>query len=58
VQSVESQPTFCRNISLPSSGPKNKPSKKPACLLLHVDFLLGVFFDPEVADDIFLRNVG
>jgi hypothetical protein len=26
----ESQPTFRRNISLPSSGSKNKPSKKPA----------------------------
>jgi hypothetical protein len=30
VQSVESQPTFRRNISPPSSGSKNKPSKKSA----------------------------
>jgi hypothetical protein len=30
VQSVESQATFRRNISPPSSGPKNKMSKKPA----------------------------
>jgi hypothetical protein len=28
VQSVDSQPTFRRNISPPSSGPKHKPSKK------------------------------
>jgi hypothetical protein len=34
--SVESQPTFRRNISHPSSGSKNKPSKEPAnssCLI-------------------------
>jgi hypothetical protein len=30
VQSVKSQLTFRRNISAPSSGSKNKPSKKPA----------------------------
>jgi hypothetical protein len=29
VQSVESQPTFRRNISSPYSGSKNNPSKKP-----------------------------
>jgi hypothetical protein len=29
VQSVESQLTFRRNMSLPSSGSKNNPSKKP-----------------------------
>jgi hypothetical protein len=29
VYSVESQPTFRRNISPPSSGSKNKPSKNP-----------------------------
>jgi hypothetical protein len=29
VQSVESQPTFRRNLLPPSSGSKNKPSKKP-----------------------------
>jgi hypothetical protein len=30
VYSVESQPMFRRNTSPPSSGSKNKPSKKPA----------------------------
>jgi hypothetical protein len=35
VQSVESQPKFRRNISLPSSGSKN---------CLHADFLLSLFF--------------
>jgi hypothetical protein len=29
-----------------------------ACCLLHVDFLLGLFFDPEDGDDIFSRNIG
>jgi hypothetical protein len=29
VQSVESRPTFRRNLSSPSSGSKNKPIKKP-----------------------------
>jgi hypothetical protein len=31
----------------PSSGSKNKPSKKGGCYPLHVGFLLGLFFDPE-----------
>jgi hypothetical protein len=30
IQTVESQPTFQRNMSSPSSGMKSKPSKKPA----------------------------
>jgi hypothetical protein len=29
-----------------------------ACYLLHTDFLLGLFFDPEDEGYIFLRNVG
>jgi hypothetical protein len=29
LQSVQSQPMFRRNMSLPSSGSKNKSSKKP-----------------------------
>jgi hypothetical protein len=45
---------------------KGKPSKKPplgrqqgfTCWLLHADFLLGLLFDPEDGDAIFLRNVG
>jgi hypothetical protein len=55
---VESQPTFQRNISPPSSG-SNKPSKIPAELAtcFHAGILLGLF-DPEDGDDTFLRNVG
>jgi hypothetical protein len=30
VQSIESQPTFRRNMSPPSSGSEKEPSKKPA----------------------------
>jgi hypothetical protein len=46
-------------MSPPSSGSNNKPSMKPiACYLLHFDFLLGLFFDPENGGDMFLRNVG
>jgi hypothetical protein len=41
MQSIESQPTFRRNISPPSSWSKNKLSKisAPTCLL-HASFLL------------------
>jgi hypothetical protein len=28
------------------------------CYLLHADFLLGLFLDPEDGGDMFLRNVG
>jgi hypothetical protein len=28
------------------------------CYLLHVDFLLSLFFDPENGGDMFLGNVG
>jgi hypothetical protein len=28
------------------------------CYLLHVGLLLGLFFDPEVGGDMFLRNAG
>jgi hypothetical protein len=61
VCSVESQPTFQRNISPPSSGSKSKPSKKPAwkwmATCFHTGFLLGLFFNHEDGGDIFLQNI-
>jgi hypothetical protein len=47
MESTERQPTFQRNLLLPSSGFKNKP---------YVDFLFALFFDPEDGDDIFIQN--
>jgi hypothetical protein len=62
VQSVESQPMFRRNMSPPSLRLKSEVSKKPegrsTCYLLHIGFLLGLFFDPEDGGDMFPRNVG
>jgi hypothetical protein len=65
VQSVGSQSTFRRNIILlPSSGSKNKPSKKPAwkqtllATFFPTSFLLGLFFDCENGNDTLLLNVG
>jgi hypothetical protein len=44
--SAESQPTYRRNMSLPFSESKNKPSKKPAwsSILLPFDWLYEVLF--------------
>jgi hypothetical protein len=65
VLSAESQPMYQRNMSLPSSGSKNKPSKKLAwrqvalfTTCFHAGFLLGLFFDPVDGGDMFLQNVG
>jgi hypothetical protein len=44
-------------MSQTSSGLKSKSSKKLACCLFHVDFLLDLPFYPEDGDDIFLRNI-
>jgi hypothetical protein len=32
-------------------------NRKFACCLLHADFFLGIYFDPEDGGDIFLRKV-
>jgi hypothetical protein len=57
--------TFRRHIWPPSTGSKNKPSKKPVSKQMarrdtcfHDRFLLGLFFDPEDEGHMFLRNVG
>jgi hypothetical protein len=47
-------------MSSPSSGSKKKPSKKLEALLansFHIDFLFGIFSDPEDGGDMFFRNV-
>jgi hypothetical protein len=49
VSSIESQPTFQRDISPPSSGSKNKLNKKPAspdCHLLSCRFLARLILQP------------
>jgi hypothetical protein len=48
-------------MSLPSSGSKNKASKKPArsaCYLLNIGLFLGLFFHLEDGGDMLLRNIG
>jgi hypothetical protein len=59
VQSIESQLTFRSNMLRPSSGPKNKPSKKLAWSMLKRSpgVLFGLFFDAEDGGDLFLWNV-
>jgi hypothetical protein len=49
-------------MSPPSSGSKTKRSKNQIEAgsnqnLLHADFILGLFFDPEDGGDMFLRDV-
>jgi hypothetical protein len=50
--------TFPKNMSLPSSGSKNMPSKAPLATWFHSGFLFGLFFHPEDRGHMFLRNVG
>jgi hypothetical protein len=51
-----------KSLTLPSSGPKNKSSNKPArssaCHLLFDNFLFDLLPDPESESDMFFRNVG
>jgi hypothetical protein len=50
-----------RNMSPPSSGSKNKPSKKTASkqVAIRASFYTGLLlFDPEDGSDMFLRNAG
>jgi hypothetical protein len=58
VYSVESQPTFRRNISPPSSGSKQETSGKALLVTWFRDAsLLCLFFDAENGGNMFLRNV-
>jgi hypothetical protein len=54
LESVESDPTSRRNISPPSSGPKNTPSKIPVQAgagKLRAGLLLALLISPEDEDD-------
>jgi hypothetical protein len=46
---------FQKNILLPPSGSKSKPSKKPARSKQQA---VGLLFDPEDGGNIFFQNVG
>jgi hypothetical protein len=46
--SVETQPTFQRRTSPPSSGSKNKPIRSFTCQLLHADFFRILLCDHEM----------
>jgi hypothetical protein len=60
----EESPTFRSDVCLPSSGLKNKPSKKleeggdKLISLASACFWLGLLFNPEDGSDTSLRNVG
>jgi hypothetical protein len=62
--SVESQQTFPRNTSPPSSRSKHMPNwhevgmkQSCSCNPLHAGLFLVLFFDPEDESDIFLRHI-
>jgi hypothetical protein len=67
VQSFESQPSFWRNMSPPSSGLKTSQARNQhetgskqsfSCYILYTGFLPDLFFNPECVGGIFRRNVG
>jgi hypothetical protein len=57
--SADSQPTFRRNLSPPTSRWENKPETKVEAggKYSPISFLLGLFFNLEDGGDMFLRNV-
>lgn len=56
--SGESQATFWSDISLLFSGSKRKPCKKHTQYnsVHHAGVLIGLFFDPEVGNDMFFSE--
>jgi hypothetical protein len=61
---IGGSPAFHWSILPPSSGSKNKPSKKPAKAgrklsqwPAYAGFLLGLFFNPQDASNGFLKNI-
>jgi hypothetical protein len=56
MQSVGSQLTIRRNVSLPSSRLKSKLEEQPY-FSLQVAFFLGLLFNPDDGGDIFPQNV-
>jgi hypothetical protein len=49
----------CRILNSHSGGYEERYHRQSsACYLLHVGFLLGLFFDPKDGGDVFFLNIG